>query len=102
MTYTRKPREPRSVTFRVPWIEEPVTMPTVNSMPHNTLVQLTRDDNPDPIVEVMPDEISTLLNAASGKEFGQFMEAWGTASEKDEKESARTESIFERLIRGLS
>lgn len=102
MKYTRKPPQSREVTFRVSWIEEPITMLAVNSMPFEALVPLTRDDNPDPIVDAMPDDVATLLNAASGQEFQEFMKEWGAASEKDDKEAARTESVFEKLIRGLS
>lgn len=102
MKYTRKPPQLREVTFTVSWIDQPVTMLAVNSMPTDALVPLTRDDNPAPIVEAMPDEISVLLQASTGSEFQEFMAAWGKASEEDDKSAARTNSLFERLIRGLS
>lgn len=102
MKYTRKPPQTREVTFRVSWVDQPITMLAVNSMPTEALVPLARDDNPEPIINAMPDEISTLLTASSGQEFQEFMKSWGAASEEDDRNAARTKSIFERLIRGLS
>lgn len=102
MKYTRKPQQPVSVTFEVSWIEEPITIPSVNSLPFDLLVKAKAHEDVNPMLNALPDEVSTLLDAASGLEVQEFLDTWATASEKAEREAARTQSVFERLIRGMS
>lgn len=102
MSYTRKPPQTRHVTFTVPWIEEPVRIVTVGSLPFEISRKAKEDDNIALVFNTLPDEISVLLETASNDEVQQFLYAWGSASDEDDKDARRTESMFERLIRGLS
>ena len=110
MKYTRKPQQPVSVTFGVSWIEEPITIPSVNSLPMDILLKAQANQDPAILAGALPDELSTLLDSASGIETQEFLDTWAEVSIKAEnearkeyeKETARTESTFMRLIRGLS
>lgn len=102
MKYTRKPQQSREVTFTVSWVEQPITIPTVGSMPYEAALKAKLTEDMGPLFNLLPDEISTLLDTASNDEVGEFLMKWGEASEADDKARSRTESMFERLIRGLS
>ncbi len=109
MKYTRKPQQPVSVTFSVSWIEEPITIPSVNSLPMDILMKAQANQDPSLLAGALPDELSTLLDAASGIEMQEFLDKWAEVSVKAEKEAmretereaARTDSLFSRITRGL-
>lgn len=75
---------------------------TVGSLPFEISRKAKEDDNIALVFNTLPDEISVLLETASNDEVQQFLYAWGSASDEDDKDARRTESMFERLIRGLS
>lgn len=102
MKYTRKPPQTREVTFSVSWIEEPITIPTIGSMPFELSLRAKLTEDVGPIFNALPDEVSTLLDTASNDEVGEFLTKWSDASDAADKAAARTETMFEKLVRGFS
>lgn len=71
-------------------------------MPFELSLRAKLTEDVGPILNALPDEVSTLLDTASNDEVGEFLNKWGDASDASDKAAARTESVFGKLIRGLS
>lgn len=101
MTYTRKPRQIREVTFEVSWIEEPIKIPAADCLSYQAILEAGKGD-PTMIFHELPSEISALLELATGEEVGEFTEKWTQTTERLNRSRERTETLFDRIIRGLS